>query len=79
LNLSYQKGREKLKFDHLDKTKDLAATPGETHDPDEPKPRALHTNPARRIIGGQSAKPRSAACVHRLPMANADSLPPFQA
>jgi hypothetical protein len=67
------------KFDHLDKTKDLAATPGETHDPDEPKPRALHANPAGRIIGGQSAKPHTAACLHGLPMAIAASLPRFQA
>jgi hypothetical protein len=69
----------KQKFDHLDKTKDLAAIPGATHEPDEPKPRALHANPARRIIGGQSAKPSIGACVHQFSMANADSLPPFQA
>jgi hypothetical protein len=43
------------------------------------KPRALHTNPARRIMGGQSAMPHIAACLHRLPMANAASLPRFQA
>jgi hypothetical protein len=58
---------------------DLAATPSETHEPDEPKPRALHANPARRIIGGQSAKSHGAACVHQVPKANTDSLPPFQA
>jgi hypothetical protein len=38
------------KFGHLDKTKDLAANPAETHDPDDPQPRALHANPARRIV-----------------------------
>jgi hypothetical protein len=72
-------GREKSKFEHLEKTKDLPTTPGETHEPDVPEPRALHANPARRIIGGQSAKPRIAACVHQFPMANLDSLPRFQA
>jgi hypothetical protein len=47
----------------------VEATPGEIHDPDEPKPRALHANPARRIIGGQSARPRIAACVYQFLMA----------
>jgi hypothetical protein len=57
-------GRENSKFGHLDKTKDLAQTPGQTRHPDDREhDRCMPIRP-RRMMGGQLAKSPIAACAH---------------
>jgi hypothetical protein len=48
-------GRELYKFDHLDKTKDLAATGGQTWEQLASASRALRAKAAWRILVAQSA------------------------
>ena len=53
--------------------------PDQTPVSSRPQTTRLHANPAGRMISAQSAKPPMAPSAYQLPMANADSLPPFRA